>query len=443
MEKRMRERFSKHRHVAGVGMIEVILAIGVLLLLVPVVYRLGFRELAEVKYLSISKQLKQVHKAVMNYVSVNKQGGSNGTSGMLSTNVRQTLISESGLDDSVSTDVTDGMMLKYSQNADGAVEAFAVLNLDKVGFDSDLAFKQTLLYTGDIAGYVEGNFVYSITGAWQKNLSDITPSVPGVYAAVLKVDDNDLESEYSSSFYLYRNSQGGSEGNTMNVNFNMDGHDIKNFGTVSAGFVPENGPGKVSELNFNTATSLLGGMSVSGGMILKGIVRFGTEGEIKTPHMNIGGSSRMLKLLLSNAELSETAASLRAEVNVTGTSSFNALSLQNMSMTNTSSDLVVTGTPTGSSTERLQVEAVNKVDVGDLTTNVITVKNGYFSAGGISTSGGNLNMGDGKDVRVYNVGRSIPCDINGISSCGLNLNNVTNGFDVKIPTLMNAINNMH
>ncbi|MDR2098672.1 MAG: hypothetical protein LBO78_01445 [Rickettsiales bacterium] len=435
----MRKKLFRYRHDAGVGMMEVILALGVMMLVVPVVYRLGFKEVAEVRHLSISKQMKQIHKAVMNYVSVEKQGWTNGSDGTLAADVRTTLASNYGLDNSVMTDVTDGMKLRYFKNADGAVEAFAILNLDKAGFDSDLSFKQTLLYVGDVAGYVEANDVYSITGAWWKPLSSIIPGVEGAYTAVLKVDDNDLEAEYSSSFYLYRNSQGGTDGNKMEVNFKMSGYDVKNFGTVTAASAPTTttGAGKIAELYFNNATGIAGGATITGGIILKGKVRFGPDGKIITPYLNLGGESSILRFMAAGAELLKTASSLRAKIEVAGNSKFEALSVQNMELTNTSSsgDLTIEGLSGTYATERLRVEATNAVAADELRTNVITVKNGRFSAGGVSTSGGNLNLSDGGAVTVYNVGESIPA--------GLNLDGVTLRFDSRISSLRADIESMH
>lgn len=463
----------KYKNSSGLGVIEIILAIAIMMIITPAVMKYSFKELYEVKFINIAKQLKQIEKALLNYAAIEKQKWANGASGSITKNVRELFVSDYGLVDDISPDITKDMKIKYSKNSDGQVNVFAVLNLDKLGLD-EMEFKQTLLYAGDTVGFKEDNHAYSVTGAWSEPLSNILGNVDGTNVVVIKIDDTNLENEYASSNYLYRNNQGGEEGNKMRVNLSLGGYNINNFGTIEATNVKSstNPSEYVSEIKFNNGV-FEGKTNILSSLILKGLLLFTSGNYVKTPRVEISylsNSFSVLKnLIAENAELqnasSASSLSFQSGIIVDGVSNLEKLVVQNMQMSNLGNN-VSKSTPLtikprnygtgGYESNKLRME-IGVSNIENLNVQTITVNNGA-----IVNTGGCVNTIDGilyiasqysnynntlSGVTIHDA-CSTPRNEDNPNGCSskqlnkVNINTFLNRFNSGINDLSNKISNM-
>ncbi len=395
-------KFYKYKHILGLGVIEIILAVAVMMIITPAVLKYSFKELFEVKYINVAKQLKKIEKSLLNYASIEKQKWGNNATGQIVSGVREKFETDYGLETDIARELTDNLKVKYKKNSAGEVVVYGVLDMSDLNFD-EMAFKQTLLYAGDTAGYREDNFAYSITGAWSESMSDIMPNAVGDRIVVIRIDDTNLENEYSSSNYLYRNNQGGAEGNRMNVDLKLGdnaGYSINNFGTIDVANVYSSATSdsKVSELRFNNG-DIKGTSHINKNAVLKGKISFLSGANIRTKLFEIAylenGSSfvtSVLKeLIVPNAVLGNSSSGIsssRANIIVNGLAILSNLSVKNMQFS------LLTGynganTPLtikpfnlseySDNKSKLHLEiSANEID--DLSVYTMTVKNGFLES---------------------------------------------------------------
>ena len=394
-----KNKLYKYKNVSGLGVFEIIMAVAIMMIITPAVLKYSFKELFEVKYISIAKHLKKIEKSLLNYMSIEKQNWAVGSSGGISGNVKEKLVESYGLDTDIPKELTDGMQVKYTfEEATDAPPAtpvvYAILDMSKLGFD-EMAFKQTLLYAGDNVGYKEDAQAYSITGAWSDSMDDNMTNLSGDRIVVIRVDDTNLEDEYQSKIYLYRNDQGGAEGNQMGVDFDLDGYSIRNFGLIDANNVLASDGGDVSEIKFNKGT-ILGPTKIATSLILKGKLSFDIDVKIETKLLEIldlkqgttAPFSKLKELLLPKSLLVSSTTSNRAKVIVDGVAKLSKLTVTNMQLASHPSGsgadtpLIIKpralgedaiGNPTNTTELNLDIPVSN---IETLKTNVITVKNG-------------------------------------------------------------------
>jgi hypothetical protein len=327
-----KNKLYKYKNVSGLGVFEIIMAVAIMMIITPAVLKYSFKELFEVKYISIAKHLKKIEKSLLNYMSIEKQNWSAANSpGGISGNVKEKLVEAYGLNTDIPKELTDGMQVKYKveEATPDTPVVYAILDMSKLGFD-EMAFKQTLLYAGDNVGYKEDAQAYSITGAWSDSMDDNMTNLSGDRIVVIRVDDTNLEDEYQSQIYLYRNDQGGAEGNQMRVDFDLNGYSIRNFGLIDANNVLASDGGDVSEIKFNKGT-ILGPTKIATSLILKGegIVELIGNGVIYTQLLEIldckdcanGVFSALAKLIVPKAILEAAIDTSRAKIIVGGNGS--------------------------------------------------------------------------------------------------------------------------
>ena len=457
----MFKRSLKYKNSLGLGVIEIILAIAIMMIITPAVLKYSFKELYEVKYINIAKQLKQVEKALLNYAAIEKNKWNNGASGSIVENVRDLFVRDYGLDEDISPDVTNNMRIKYIKDGTGAVNVFAVLNLDELGLD-EISFKQTLLYAGDTVGFKEDNNAYSITGAWSEPFANISQNINGDRVVVIKIDDTNLENEYSSSTYLYRNNQGGEDGNKMRVDLSLGGYSINNFGTIEASNLKSSSikTGQVSEIKFNVG-KLEGNAEILTSIILKGILRFSPDIYVKTVKVEISDYSDGMSVLkeikvpnavLQNATFSDVS-SFHANVIVEGIATLSNLIVNNLQLS------VLSGY-NGAFTNlfikqkentKLRMEiAASSID--DLSTQTITVKNGYImsSDGKFNTSNGIITINSPylfNGIKIHDAcstptTKSRPSGCSNQTLSSINIQTFINNFNSAVSDLSQRIDNM-
>ncbi len=458
----MKNNYFKYKDSIGLGVIEIILAVAIMMIITPAVLKYSFKELYEVKYINIAKQLKQIEKSLLNYASIEKRNWANGSSGKISNNVYNLFVSDYGLPDEINPDLRKDFRVSYKKDNDGLVNVFAVLNADALGLD-EMAFKQTLLYAGDTAGYRDENYAYSITGAWSEPFMNITSNIDGENIVVIKIDDTNLENEYASSNYLYRNNQGGKDGNTMRVDLSLGGYSINNFGTIEAAnlYSSSTDTQKIKELNFNNG-QFEGVSYINNSVIVKGILTFVTNTYINTSKMeildlvsNAEDSISILKEvktpngLLQNAS-SSSVSSFHANVIVEGIATLMNFALQNMQISTLSgyneklTNLSVK--PREDSKLRLEIAAN---DVDDLKVQTITIKNGHIRSRSnvFNSSAGVMNVNKGSSVIIYDACNT-PVSRTNYSGCDgkvlnkINFDNFFNKFSEGLSDLSVKINNM-
>ena len=59
-------------HDSGASLLEVILVLGIMAILTPVVMKFAFKDLAEIRYLNLAKQIKQVEKSLAAFSSTKR-----------------------------------------------------------------------------------------------------------------------------------------------------------------------------------------------------------------------------------------------------------------------------------------------------------------------------------------------------------------------------------
>ncbi len=448
-----------HKDQSGLGLMEIILALAIMTIITPVVLRFSFRELYEVKYINTAKQLKMIEKAMMNYAAIEKEKWANGSNGGLNKDVYKTLVDNYGLNEDTPEELTNNMIIKYIKDAQGAVNVFAVIYMDYLGLD-EMGFKQTLLYAGDTAGYKEDNYAYSITGAWSEPFANIASNVSGDFIAVIKIDDTNLENEYASSNYLYRNNQGGKDGNTMLVNLSLGGYSINNFGTINTSNLKSSvqKDGFVSELKFNNG-NLEGKLNIDNSIILKGVFSFASDAYIMTDLLKItsysngalSGSSVLDDFLTPNALLENSSLSLssfRANVIVEGIAKLSNLLTRNMQISsldgynNYNTNLNIEPLTLDSDPTNLRME-ISASDVNNLSAHTLTVKDGHIvnQDNSFNTNAGRINVPAGASVVIYDACHT-PGNCDGKILNKVNLTTFATGFTSALNDLESKINNL-
>ena len=305
----------------GASLLEVVLVLGIMAVITPVVMKFAFSDLADVRYLNIANQLKQFTKAAMAFAASKRSEWKNGEVGEFTAREFTDILEEAGLKESVDEKMLDNSKFRYIKSADvekegeeGSLVAYLLVDMSEFGL-SFANFRKTLLFVGDNVGYVtdetcgtcvnSGRCVCGINGEWADtyyNASGIQGSsgnaVKGAVSfvgdergmneeltAVIRIDDNMLEKEYLSDYYLYRNSQGGADGNVMYRDFSLGGHSIKNLRDIDAQVLASPTAGAVPYLNADTAL-FHGDVAVSGSMF------FGEEDKFEK--LTFVGGARMI-----------------------------------------------------------------------------------------------------------------------------------------------------
>ncbi|MBD5405307.1 hypothetical protein HDR59_02040 [bacterium] len=457
----MFKRNLKYKNSLGLGVIEIILAIAIMMIITPAVLKYSFKELYEVKYINIAKQLKQIEKALLNYASIEKKNWNNGSSGSLVKDVNDLFVHDYGLNDDISPDITNDMRVKYIKDETGAVNVFVVLTLDNLGLD-EIAFKQTLLYAGDTVGFKEDNNAYSITGAWSEPFANISQNINSDRIVVIKIDDTNLENEYASSNYLYRNNQGGEDGNKMRVNLSLGGYSINNFGTIEAANLKSSSTEteQVSEIKFNVG-KFEGDIDIFTSLILKGVLLFSPGTYVKTLKVEISdysdGKSVLKEINVPNAVLENATfsdvSSFHANIIVEGIATLSNLVVNNLQLS------VLTGyngaltnlfiKPKEDTKLRMEIAASS---VDDLSTQTITIKDGHIMSfdGKFNTANGIITIKspylfDGiiiHDACSNPVSKSNPSGCSNQTLSSININTFMGNFNNALKDLSNRIDKM-
>lgn len=233
------QKLRRYKNVLGISLLEVILALGIMSMLAPVVIKLAFKDLGDIKYLNLSKQLKQFTKSLAVYSSSKISSWHNG----------KTDITED-LKHSDMKDVINKKLLEKSKivsiKLNNKFVVYAKIDMSETFSDIAL-FKKTLMYAEDNIGYIVKDdcgscfatyCMCSINGDWGIKYFDVFDDDidKNNFIAVLRVDEDLLEKENKSKLYLYRNAQGGNEGNIMERDLLFDeanGKDIKNIKNIN------------------------------------------------------------------------------------------------------------------------------------------------------------------------------------------------------------------
>jgi|GEM_PF-4315952 len=398
----------KLMNVAGASLLEIILAVGVMVLAAPVAYRFVSRELNETRHLGIARQMQDVRRALLNYASVERKNWSDKLSGGLEgDDVALKMKEDYGLNPDAADSITGGMQVRYVRAQGEYFEVFGALYLDGLGLD-DAGFKQVLLLVGDEAGYVDDGRIYSITGAWEKSAQGLGLEF-SPHTAIIRITDADLSAEYSSAEFLYRNTLGGDEGSRMFVPLDMNKNAIRGFrvmwGEKIAG---------AHDVVFSNAI-FGGGLRLAQNLLLRGTLRFIGNARISTPLLALKMRSFLFGISAPSATITAATGGEAAEVNVMGEVSMPSLAAET---------LVFQGLdPRGSyrvSGDNLQI-VLRTIYGGDLFASSIVLENGMLAGGErkspfyFAADYGLLSLPQGAQAVVYNAGIDEGIDLQTIS----------------------------
>ncbi len=234
-------RLKKYKNDLGISLLEVIFALGIMASLSPLVIKFAFKDLSDIKYLNLAKKIKQLTKSVVAYSAKTRNNWQNDTTGAITLDKLNSLHLGEGV---IDKQLLDNSYIKYIKDASGEVNVYATINMDGYSLDPD-KFKKTLLYVEDNIGYVVDDFcvgctkapcVCSINNDWAIEYNMIaeepTQKIEEKMLAVVRVDENLLRKDHLKDFYLYRNSQGGANGNVMKRDLSLGGNDIKDIVTL-------------------------------------------------------------------------------------------------------------------------------------------------------------------------------------------------------------------
>ncbi|MCR5507028.1 MAG: hypothetical protein K6F04_04235 [bacterium] len=423
----MYKRVKKFKDVLGASIMEVIFVLGIMAVLTPVVIQFAFKDLADVRYLNLAKQIKQVIKNLTAYASSERDNWPVGSGNIAVTGGG---LANYGLDDSIDEEIKKHLTLKYIKNADDSMVLYGVIDMTSFPLDA-IAFNKTLFYVEDNIGYVvngekcEGcttnSCVCAINGKWGENYSTIGGSVApsGSKIAVVRVDDGLLEDEYDSSIYLYRN-RDDSELNVMGRDFNMGTasvqHDVKNvkqaevLSTVSS--FDSSRSFKIGMFKANSG--IIGGLLNVTSLIFNentgaSSLEFGNEGKVFVPKIIFGELLRLASFSATSAYLLGTVGAYKPIITVANLTDLSGrLDLQELEFNNLTggSGLYVYGLEDSFSDSdtvganvqtKLRVEVPN-VKLTNLRAKVINVNNNYASS-----NSGNIKLANGKITTTLNV----------------------------------------
>lgn len=240
----------------GMNVLEIILAIGALLILMPFIYSMIDGQTQKVKQMLIAGKLKELEDVLINYTIVNKESFESADNG--AKNETDLNLSNYGL-----TSNTDQILTKYfdlrryylisekylNEKVDGCVvitdeacpkklSLTAFLDINKDLFtNSDGTFSyEALRKIASMAGanfaYYDGddNYIYSISGYWRRPTSDFTNiTFDATQPKIILVIDNNVIKEYNSFLNRLDASKNDME-SYIDLNFNDVKH-IKNLDT--------------------------------------------------------------------------------------------------------------------------------------------------------------------------------------------------------------------
>ena len=261
----MKKQIKYFKNVLGASLMEVIFVLGIMAVLSPVVIKFAFKDLADVRYLNLAKQLKELIKSLTGYASSERDSWNKE-----SESIGLDSLQKYGLENTISEDILKNLSLKYVKGEDDSFALYGVVDMTSFGLDA-ISFNKTLLYVENNVGYVvsgekcgDCTSVYcacATNGNWGVDYSKISSngeSTPasGKRLAVVRIDDSLIEKEYESTVYLYRNKSG--------AGLNEMGRDLflgedDGAGSTNKMYDVKN----VKEVNAVTVTGLSGGTEES------------------------------------------------------------------------------------------------------------------------------------------------------------------------------------
>ena len=379
---------SGRKHIAGASILEFLLAVGVVALVTPVAIRFANREIQETRRIGIAKQLRLVGESMLNYAAREKRNWGKAPRDEMK-GAAQRMVADYGLAPEVPEEMVRGMRVIHRQAKGGYFEVFATADLGHYDL-SDIEFRQTLSLVGDYAGFIEGGEIYSITGAWEDDAKRLGLMRAGPRVAVLRITDADLDADYGSSEYLYRNSFGGDDGSRMSVALSLDGHNIRAFRGLWAKSVA------ARELVFKNLISEAE-LKVEGNMILSGMLTFLEGAKIFAPEFELRGRSFLKELSATDAAVSGAEGAASAELNVMGDAVADDMAAKTL----------VAGKLSGGAPVKIAGEGlkayIRSFKTGLLEAGAIAIGNGRLSGRGVQADYGFLVLDEGADFRIYNV----------------------------------------
>lgn len=232
------------RNSAGVGLIEVILAVGVLSIIAPVAYRYIYQEMLEVNSLRLASSLRSIEGSMGAYMTL-RRGEWSGNFGRAededdncpNDSTRSQFEECYGLSPLIPKTITENMKVRWTREIDadtkkGAIKVYALLNLQTFNI-SEPAMRRALLYCGDNCGMAEMGEgdkpakLVSSTGAWSTDCTE-NPLCEGEgvnritkNTLVVRVDSAALGDDFDENNFLARTGFNGIEGNTMRTCFSL------------------------------------------------------------------------------------------------------------------------------------------------------------------------------------------------------------------------------
>ncbi len=432
------------KDVVGASLMEIIFVLGIMAVLAPVVIKFAFKDLADVRYLNLAKQLKELVKALTAYTSSERDNWT-GASG----EVKLTDLSKYGLETVVDENLLNNLSLKYVKGDDDSIVLYGVVDMTPFKLDA-ISFNKTLLYAENNIGYVvtgekcgdcsSSYCACSINGNWGVNYSEVakdgsSPS-DGKRLAVVRIDDSLLEKEFESSIYLYRNKSGaGLNEMGRDLFLGDDGkpvaqlHDVKNVKdlnvrTVAGLAQTTEGSTSVNYLPLMKAKkgSVAGEIEVKGSIYFKQVADHSwnfTSAKLLVPEIIFKEVTVLGNFVADNALLLVLSlGNYKPQIKVAGLTSFNQIDLQNLEFTNLISDdmnkLNIYGLehPEGSmnfveektSKSRFKVEAPN-IEVQNMNAKILNINSNYVSAGKFDLKSGKIRhtVNSAPTITVYDI----------------------------------------
>ena len=394
---------------------EVIFVLGIMAILTPVVMKYAFKDLADIKYINLAKQFKQLIKTLSAYTSSERDNWTD-----VSGEIKKVDLEKYGLTDAIDKTILDNLSVKYIKSGDDNFVLYGVVNVKPFNLDA-VSLNKTLLYVEDHIGYVVNgekcgsctspSCVCAINGNWGVNYSDVVKDAgnapDGAQIAVVRIDDALLEDEYDSTIYLYRN-RNDSGLNEMNRDFYL-GSDKNNMNEVK----------EVKEVNAQTVMGLasaVGGVgnvdklallkaktgSVAGNIEVKGSIFFRnasmptlnfSSAKIFVPKIIFEKSTELADFIFSNAYLlMEDLGNYKPRIQVDNLTTLANVDLQSLSVINFMTDdlngldvygfdegVGVLNSDSDKQQSRLRVEVPN-VDIKTMNAKIINVNNHYMES---------------------------------------------------------------
>ncbi len=333
----------KFKGDGGISMMEIILAMGIMSMLTPVVIKLAFKDIGDIKYLNIAKQLKQFTKSLSAYAASKREDWHNNASGQILVSDLSTF----GLEQVISEDLLKNSAIKYIKDKEGKVFVYAVIKMNFFGLDM-ANFSKVLQYVEDNIGYAVSErcgtctstvCVCSINNDWSIGFRDVLVNNVFTYKdgdnyAVLKIDDTLLEKEYVSNLFLYRNAQGGVNGNVMGRDLSLGFNSIKNIKDIFASSLMGKEENSAVLKVTGGTVDLYDKVNVINSVIFDKAsnIEFGSMSSIFSPEIYFKKLLEVGKFSIPSANISKTAliGETEPKLEVRDKTSFNKLKLQNL-----------------------------------------------------------------------------------------------------------------